>query len=101
MNNSSTSIIRLLNAAATVPAEPGAEMPFGFDTRVLAQWRATWPTDAASVAKLLRRVVLMAMALIILAGAGAYRDWQGDDPAEPFGDEFAMADTAIGGVIDQ
>lgn len=101
MKNTQVSIDRLLAAAATVPAQPGAEMPFGFDTRVLAQWRATWSSEAAGVAKLLRRVALTAMALIVLAGAGAYREFQTDDPAEPFGDEFAIADTAIGGMIDQ
>ncbi len=96
-----TSIDRLLQAAATVPQEPGAEMPFGFDTRVLAQWRETLPVDLAAIATMLRRVVLTSLALIVLAGAGAYREWHNDDAGNAAGDDYTIADAAIGGVFDQ
>lgn len=99
MKNSSAPIDRLLRSAATAPAEAIPAMPFGFDTRVLAQWRATWPNDSATVIHLLRRVMFLALALIVLASAGAYRELQQGD--EPFGDEHAIADSAIGGVMDQ
>lgn len=95
-------IDRLLRAASAVPHELPPQTPFGFDTRVVALWRASWPGDLAGVARLLRRVILLAVALIALASAGAYRELaQGDEPGEPFGDEYAIADSAIGGVFDQ
>lgn len=93
----SSPIDRLLRSAASVTAAPGAEMPFGFDTRVLAQWRAGLAADPAAIVQLLRRVVLMSLALIVLASAGAYREWRSDDPS----DDYALTDAAIGGVFDQ
>lgn len=85
-----------------MPNELPPEMPFGFDTRVVALWHASWPGDPAGVARLLRRVMLIAAALIVLASAGTYGELtQGDVPGEPFGDEYAIADSAIGGVFDQ
>lgn len=99
MKNSSASIDRLLRAAAAAPSEPTFGLPFGFDTRVLAQWRATWPDDPAAIAGLLRRVMLLAIALIVLASVGAYREFRQTDV--PLGDEYAIADSAIGGMIDQ
>lgn len=99
MKNSSLPIDRLLRSAAAAPGEPIPTMPFGFDTRVLAQWRATWPNDSATILHLLRRVMLLALALIVLASAAAYHELHHGD--EPFGDEYAMADSAIGGVMEQ
>lgn len=99
MKTPSAPIDRLLRSAAAAPNEPIPAMPFGFDTRVIAQWRASWPNDPAAIAALLRRVVFLALALIVLASAGAYRELYQND--EPFGDEYAIADSAIGGVIDQ
>lgn len=90
-------IDRLLQSAGSVPAEPGAEMPFGFDTRVLAQWRAGLAADPAAIVQMLRRVVFMALALIVLGSAATYREWRHDDPT----DEYAITDSAIGGVFDQ
>lgn len=97
MKNNASSIDRLLQAAATLPPEPEAALPFGFDTRVVALWRATLPSDPAAIVHLLRRVMFIAVTLIVLAGAGAYRELsQGDD-----GDEFALTGSAIGGAFDQ
>ncbi len=107
MKTTPSQIARLLRAAATVPNEPSPEMPFGFDTRMVALWRASWPGDPAGVTHLLRRVMLIAGALIVLASAGAYRELgEGEMPGEPFGDEYAIADSeiadsAIGGVFVQ
>jgi len=90
-------IDRLLQSAARVPAAPGAEMPFGFDTRVLAQWRASRAADPFVILQMLRRVVFIALTLILLASAGAYREARHDDST----DEYAITDSAIGGVFDQ
>lgn len=96
MKTPASPIDRLLQAAATLPHEPGADMPFAFDTRVVALWRATWSADPA-IAHLLRRVMFIAVTVIVLASAGAYREFsQGDD-----GDEYALTDSAIGGAFDQ
>lgn len=102
MKSTPAQIDRLLRAAAALPNELPPGMPFGFDTRVVARWRASWPGDPAGLARLLRRVMLIAAALIVLASAGAYRELtRGDDSGEPLGDEYAIADSAIGGVFDQ
>ncbi|MBA3831765.1 MAG: hypothetical protein H0X34_07705 [Chthoniobacterales bacterium] len=102
MNSTAAQIDRLLRAAAALPNEIPPEMPFGFDTRVVALWRVNWPGDPAGLARLLRRVMLIAAALIVLASAGAYRELiLGDEPGELFGDEYEIADSAIGGVFDQ
>ncbi|MGH7935439.1 MAG: hypothetical protein ACREF8_00325 [Chthoniobacterales bacterium] len=96
-------IDRLLRSAATVPDEPAPAIPFGFETRVLAQWRASWTSgDPIGINRLLRRVVLMALALIVLGSAGAYRELsQGDAATETISNDYAIADSAIGGVFEQ
>jgi len=93
-------IDRLLRAAA--PGEPDAEpeMPFGFDTRVMASWRAQTHAPSEGINRLVRRVALVAIAIIMLAGAGAYIDAErNQDTGEPFANEFAIADTAIEDVL--
>ena len=96
-------IDRLLRAAATVPDESAPEMPFGFDTRVLAQWRATWTGgDPIGITRLLRRVVLMSLAVIVLGSAGVYRELsQSDAATEAISNDYAIADSAIGGAFQQ
>lgn len=90
---------RLLRAAADVPNESSPEMPFGFDTRVVANWRAQRPGNGAelwSFAGLLRRVALSALAVTICAGSAAW--WQirqNDELDSPTSDAYAIADTAI------
>src|SRR5437879_7673383 len=61
---------RLLRSAATVKDETASEMPFGFDTRVIALSRKNG--NGPALAGLLRRVTLVAAAVIVLASAGAY-----------------------------
>ena len=74
-------------------------MPFGFDTRVVALWRATRSVDPAGIASFLRRVILIAASVIVLGGAAAYREFDQSD--DGFGDEFAIADSAIGVAFDR
>ena len=83
---------RLLRSAAHAKDESPIEMPFGFDTRVVGLSRNG---NAGVVAKLLRRVALAAAAVIVLASAGAYFESRNSDASDAFGNEFAIADSAI------
>ena len=85
---------RLLRAAAKEEDEAPAEMPLGFDTRVIALSRRNG--NGAVFGALLRRVALMAAAVIVLASAGAWLEFnQSDDVIAASGNEFAIADSVI------
>jgi hypothetical protein len=81
---------RLFRAAAG-PAPP-AEMPFGFDTRVLALARKPFRNGSVVIARFAQRAAMIALALIALASFGVYRTSasNNDLPAQ-----YAMADRAI------
>lgn len=92
---------RLLRAAAETVSDQPDEMPFGFETRVLADWRAGLARDFVDVGRLLRRVVLLSLAVIALASAGTYHELrQSDDPDESNEDEYAIVDSAIGSALE-
>jgi hypothetical protein len=101
MKASDLQLERLLRAAAAGREEAPDEMPFGFDTRVLAAWRAERKQDLVAVGRLLRRVVLLSLGVIVLAGAGVYHDLPQSDELLAPNDEYAIADNAIGAVFDQ
>jgi hypothetical protein len=87
---------RLMRAAAQVKDDSPAEMPFGFDTRVIALSRRNG--NGGAFGALLRRVALAAAAVIILATAGAWLEFNRDGDeivASGNGNEFAIADSAI------
>jgi hypothetical protein len=86
---------RLLRSAAQAVDENPAEMPFGFDTRVVALWRA-WAPKPNGVASLLRRVALLSAAVIAISTLAAVREIkQSQERYNDFANEFAIADTAI------
>jgi hypothetical protein len=89
-------IDRLLRSAAQATAdEVPAEMPFGFDTRVVALWRALG-AKRNGVASLLRRVALLSAAVIAISALAAVREIkQSREQYNDFTNEFAIADTAI------
>jgi len=88
-------IDRLLRSAALGSEDISAAVPFGFETRIIALWRAS-PSGLNGLARLVRRVALIAAAVIVVATAGAFRELnRSRDINEPFGDEFAIADSAI------
>lgn len=98
MKTNASPLDRLLQAAAKVPNEAPPDMPFGFDTRVVALWRANDPF--LGVTRLLRQVVFVAVTLIVLASAGAWRELNQAGPAgELIGDDYAFADSAISGAV--
>jgi hypothetical protein len=95
MNEGDQKIDRLLRSAAGPEDVPPA-MPFGFDTRVVALWRANG-TKANGLMPLLRRVALLSAAIIIISTVAAVREARQsrERVGEPLTNEFAIADSAI------
>ena len=88
-------IYRLLRAAAQADEEVPAPMPFGFDTRVVALWRAGGP-KTNGVMQLLRRVAVLSTAVIVISTIAAVREAkQSSEIRESLANEFAIADSAI------
>src|SRR3954470_14995205 len=89
---------RLLRAASAESETP-AEAPFGFDTRVVAQWRArrSEPNgDLRAFGRIIRRVAVAALLITTCAGAGAW--WQlesSDELDEATSSAYAIADSVI------
>ena len=88
-------IDRLLQSAAKIGEGHSAAMPFGFDTRVVALWRATLP-PGEGVMQLLRRVAVLSAAVIVVSTVAAIREAsQSREIRESLANEFAIADSAI------
>jgi hypothetical protein len=95
MGTNDEKIDRLLRSAAQVRDEVPATVPFGFDTRVVALWRASAGNPNGLVA-LLRRVALLATAITVVATAAAVRQVrQNREIGDSVTNEFAIADSAI------
>ena len=91
----SDNIDRLLRSAAQRDEEQHASMPFGFDTRVVALWRAASPTGNG-VMQLLRRVAVLSAAVIIISTLAMVREArQSRQQYSELTNEFAIADRAI------
>ena len=89
-------LARLLRSAAQNGEEISPQAPFGFDTRVVALWRAGAANGSNGLSRLIRRVALSAMGVIVLASAAAFYQFKGErDDDEAYGNEFAIADNAI------
>jgi len=87
---------RLLRSAAQAPDESPISAPFGFDTRVVALWRAGLPNGGNGLSRLLRRVAVLSIAVIMVSsGAALYEMNQERESNEPFTNAFAIADSAI------
>lgn len=102
MNN--RDLERLLESAAKAPADERVEMPFGFDTRMVALWRSSGNGNGMmrTVSVLVRRVALLATAVIVVAGAGVYvQANRNNDLNEPSANEFAIADSVIQDEVSQ
>ena len=88
-------IDRLLRSAAKIGEEHSAAMPFGFDTRVVALWRAATP-NGNGVTRLLRRVAVLSAAVIVISTVAAIREAsQSREIRESLANEFGIADSAI------
>lgn len=88
-------IDRLLQSAAQAGEQAQPVMPFGFDTRMIALWRAGVPRGNG-VVSLVRRVALASAAVIVISTIALVREAkQSRDIDQSFANEFAIADTAI------
>lgn len=90
-------IDRLLRSAARAGDENiPAPMPFGFDTRVVALWRAGGAGKPNGLTSLLRRIALLSATVIVVSTIAALREaGQSRKVGESFTNEFAIADSAI------
>ena len=99
MKRSGTNLDRLLRSAAKAEQRLSTpETPYGFETRVIALWRAGNGAvdDAAEVARFLRRIGVVAFAVLALAGIGAYRQFNENEArTTPHANEYAIADSTI------
>ena len=101
MKDSDPQLDRLLRAAAVGGGASPDEMPFGFDTRVLAGWRTDQRSDLLDLGRLFRRVILISLGVIALASAGLYHELSRSDTfGESLGDEYAIADSAISSAVE-
>jgi acid phosphatase family membrane protein YuiD len=88
-------IDRLLRSAEQAGDEVPAEMPFGFDTRVVALWHPL-AAKPNGIAALLRRVALLSAVVIVISTLAAVREAkQSREQLNDLTNEFAIADTAI------
>ena len=88
-------IDRLLRSAAQAREATAATMPFGFDTRVVALWRAAAPR-MNGVTSLVRRVAVLSAAVITISTIAAAREAsQNREISESCTHEFAIAVSAF------
>jgi hypothetical protein len=81
----------LAGTARRVPVEPAPEMPFGFDTRVIAEWQAQCEgEEAVPWAWLLRGALVCASLIMLLSLAMNFQSLKEGDPGP-----VAIADSAI------
>ena len=97
MSRREPNLERLLRAARGGDAAP--EMPYGFETRVVALARGSRPDSARELrelARIFRRIASAAVIVAAFAAAATY--WQleeNEELAEPLSNAYAMVDTAI------
>ena len=99
MGQRDSELDRLLRAAARSPESEPIEMPLGFDTRVVARWRAQHSNNVVGsweFAGMFKMVGVMSILVTILASAGAWWQFkQNNELGEPLTNAYAIADTAI------
>jgi hypothetical protein len=92
----SVKLDRFLRAAAQARADAPIEAPFGFDTRVVALWRAGLLNGNHGLARFVQRVAAIAVvAIIVSAAAVLYEVKQARESSELDANEFVIADSAI------
>jgi hypothetical protein len=96
MDKRDAHLTRLLKLAATAKTDVATEVPFAFETRIVARWREMNRTDHGDLVRFIRRVALTAITITILGGVATYRQINEDDEAgEPLTNDYALVDSAI------
>jgi len=93
----STDVDRLLRSAGRAQ-QPDAEIPFGFETRVVAGWRSGQGTgkNLADLSRFLRGAGAIACAVLVVFGTAAWRQYREETRfASLATNEYAIVDTAI------
>ena len=93
----SSDVDRLLRSAGQTQ-QPDAEIPFGFETRVVAGWRSGpgARNDLADLSRFLRGAGAIACAVVVIAGAAAWRQYREETRfASLATNEYAIPDSAI------
>jgi hypothetical protein len=86
---------RLLQSAAQADDPAPESVPFGFDTRVIALWRAASQLPNG-VGRLVRRVAIISAGILVLSTIAAVREFQQNrELGDSVTNEFAIADAAI------
>ncbi|HEY2102256.1 MAG TPA: hypothetical protein VGH08_03285 [Chthoniobacterales bacterium] len=91
MKNHDDILPRLFRAAATSRMDD-PQMPFGFDTRVLALAREGHSNGSAIIASLARAAAMIALVVIAIATAGLYR---ASESSSELPNGYIIADNAI------
>jgi len=87
---------RLLRSAAQANDQEPISVPFGFDTRVVALARTVSGNGGNGIARLIRRVAMIATAVIVISSAASFRELLAtQDIAEPGANDYAIADSEI------
>ncbi len=92
-----TDVDRLLRSAGQTQ-QPDSQIPFGFETRVVAGWRSGRGAgnDLADLSRFLRGAGAVACAVLVVFGTAAWRQYRDETRfASPATNEYAIADSAI------
>lgn len=95
MNNAG--LDRLLRSAGSMPPSD-VEIPFGFDTRVVAGWRSGRGTgsDLADLSRFLRGAGAVACVVLVVFGTAAWRQYRDATKFSSLAtNEYAIGDSTI------
>ncbi len=95
MSDANKDLDRLLRSAGRVNEDLPSAPPFGFETRVVALWRAG-VNPPNGVSGLIRRVALLSAVVMVVSTAAAVRELQQDrEFGDSMTDDYAIADSVI------
>jgi hypothetical protein len=98
MKETDADLARLLRSAAQAEEASAPEVPYGFETRVMAFWHAGHgrANEVAELTRFVGRIGAVALAVLVLASAGAYQLFnENETRTTPQANEYAIADSAI------
>jgi len=96
MSDLDSQLDKLFKAASRAPRETSCELPYGFETRVLAAWAAS-PAEEISLLAFFQRALLACLAVMALTLAYSYGNWNNTVSSNPL---YAMTDSAVDSAVD-